>query len=118
PARRLTPAPSPTAVLPLVGAASPRTLAALPAPRRLVRRHGTEAPAVHALGDRDPRLRARVLDGHPVTRAELVWALRHEGALDEADLLDRRTRIGLIPADRAAALPTALDLLGEILERR
>jgi len=117
-ARRLTAGPSPTAVLPLVGAASPRTLAALPAPRRLVRRHGTEAPAVHALGDRDPRLRAPVVEGHPVTRAELVWALRHEGALDEADLLDRRTRIGLIPADRAAALPTALDLVGEVLERR
>jgi glycerol-3-phosphate dehydrogenase len=43
----------------------------------------------------------------PVIGAELVWAVRHEGALDESDLLDRRTRIGLVAADREAALPAA-----------
>ncbi|MFI2644153.1 glycerol-3-phosphate dehydrogenase/oxidase [Streptomyces sp. NPDC018610] len=112
---RLTAGPSPTAALPLVGAASPRALAALEAPQRLVRRYGTEAPALHALGARDARLRRPVLDGHPVTRAELVWAVRHEGALDEADLLDRRTRIGLVPADRTAALDAARQALGEVL---
>ncbi len=32
-----------------------------------------------------------------VTGAELLWAVCHEGALDESDLLDRRTRIGLVP---------------------
>jgi glycerol-3-phosphate dehydrogenase len=42
-----------------------------------------------------------------VTGAELLWGLRQEGALDEDDLLDRRTRIGLVPADRARALPAA-----------
>ncbi|MEU7380434.1 glycerol-3-phosphate dehydrogenase/oxidase [Streptomyces sp. NPDC042207] len=105
--------PSPTASLPLVGAASPRTLASLPAPRRLVRLYGTEAPAVHALGARDPHLRAPVLEGHPVTRAELLWAAHHEGALDESDLLDRRTRIGLIPSDRTRALGAAREVLGE-----
>ncbi|MEU5085368.1 glycerol-3-phosphate dehydrogenase/oxidase [Streptomyces sp. NPDC021356] len=117
-ARRLAAGPSPTAALPLVGAAPPRVLAALPAPRRLVRRYGTEAPAVHALGAADPGLREAVLEGHPVTGAELVWAVRHEGALDEADLLDRRTRIGLVPADRAAALPTARSAVGEALGSR
>ncbi|WP_332872032.1 glycerol-3-phosphate dehydrogenase C-terminal domain-containing protein, partial [Streptomyces triticisoli] len=107
--------PSPTAALPLVGAASPRLLAALPAPRRLIRRYGTEAPAVHALGARDPRLREPLLDGHPVTHAELVWALHHEGALDASDLLDRRTRVGLVPSDRTAALPAAREAVGEAL---
>jgi glycerol-3-phosphate dehydrogenase len=53
-----------------------------------------------------------------VTGAELVWALRHEGALDEADLLDRRTRIGLVPADRAAALGAVRDLIGEAAARQ
>ncbi|MFF0793599.1 glycerol-3-phosphate dehydrogenase/oxidase [Streptomyces spiralis] len=110
--------PSPTASLPLVGAASPRVLSALQAPRRLIRRYGTEAPAVHALGLHDPRLREPVLEGHPVTRAELAWAVRHEGALDEADLLDRRTRIGLVPADRSAALPAAGEAVGEALGSR
>lgn len=50
----------------------------------------------------------------PATMTELVWAVEHEGALTTGDLLDRRTRIGLVPADRAAALPhaqTALDSL-------
>ncbi|WP_086727908.1 glycerol-3-phosphate dehydrogenase/oxidase [Streptomyces carpinensis] len=117
-AHRLPAGPSPTASLPLVGAASPQVLSALRAPRRLIRRYGTEAPAVHALGNHDPRLREPVLEGHPVTRAELAWAVRHEGALDEADLLDRRTRIGLVPADRDAALPAAREAVGEALGSR
>ncbi|MCZ7457104.1 glycerol-3-phosphate dehydrogenase/oxidase [Streptomyces sp. WMMC940] len=96
-----------TASLPLVGAARPDALAALDAPRRLVRRYGTEAPAVHALGLADPELARPVVPGHPVTGAELLWAVRHEGALDESDLLDRRTRIGLVPHDRKTALEAA-----------
>ncbi|MFG3156101.1 glycerol-3-phosphate dehydrogenase/oxidase [Streptomyces sp. NPDC048219] len=112
-ARGLTAGPSTTAALPLVGAAAPHVLAALRAPRRLVRLYGTEAPAVQALADLDPRLGERVVPGHPVTGAELVWAVRHEGALDEADLLDRRTRIGLVPTDRAAALATVRALVAE-----
>ena len=114
--RRLPAGRSVTASLPLVGAAAPRTLAALPAPRRLVRRYGTEAPAVHALGLRDERLREPVLPSYPATGAELLWALRHEGALDTADLLDRRTRIGLVPADRARARETVRELLAEVTE--
>jgi glycerol-3-phosphate dehydrogenase len=43
----------------------------------------------------------------PVTTAELVFAATHEGAHDVADLLDRRTRVGLVAADRAAAEPAA-----------
>lgn len=48
-----------------------------------------------------------MIAGLPVTGVELAWAVRHEGALDESDLLDRRTRIGLVPADREAALLAA-----------
>ncbi|EGX57134.1 FAD dependent oxidoreductase [Streptomyces zinciresistens K42] len=110
---RIGAGPSPTAALPLVGAAAAATLGAVRAPRRLVRRYGTEAPAVEALGTRDARLNAPLLPGHPVTGAELLWAVRHEGALDEADLLDRRTRVGLVPQDRAAALAAARDILRE-----
>ncbi len=110
-ARSLTAGPCRTARLPLVGAAAPAALARLEAPRRLVRRYGTEAPAVQALGAADPALREPVLPGHPVTRAELLWAVRHEGALDTGDLLERRTRIGLVPADRAAAEAAAREAL-------
>ena len=112
-AHRLSAGPSPTATVPLVGAAAPRVLAALRAPQRLISRYGTEAEAVHALATGEPDLAGSVLPCHPTTRAELLWAVRHEGALDAADLLDRRTRIGLIPADRAVALATAHALLGE-----
>lgn len=110
-ARGLPTAPSPTAALPLVGAAAPARLRALSAPPRLVRRYGTEAAAVHALAAEEPALAEPVLPGHPLTRAELLWAVRHEGALDESDLLDRRTRIGLVPEDRAAALAVARETL-------
>ncbi len=107
----MTAAPCRTARLPLVGAASRTALAAVAAPRRLTARYGTEAAAVHALGETDPRLREPVADAVPVTRAELLWAVRHEGALDESDLLDRRTRIGLVPADRAAGLDATREVL-------
>ncbi|MEV4920965.1 glycerol-3-phosphate dehydrogenase/oxidase [Streptomyces tirandamycinicus] len=100
-----------TAALPLVGAAGPHALAALDAPARLVGRYGSEAPAVHALGVADPALARPVVPGHPVTGAELLWAVRHEGALDESDLLDRRTRIGLVPYDRESALDAAREAL-------
>ncbi|WP_067481984.1 glycerol-3-phosphate dehydrogenase/oxidase [Actinomadura hibisca] len=104
---RVTAGPSRTARIPLVGAASPTRLAALDAPRRLVQRYGTEAPLLAALGRDDAALLEPVVPGLPVLGAELAWAVRHEGALDAADLLDRRTRIGLVTADRAAALPAA-----------
>ncbi len=100
-----------TARLPLVGAAPPEQLARIPAPARLVARYGTEAPAVAALAAGDPGLAAPVADGIAVTGAELLWGLRQEGALDEDDLLDRRTRIGLVPADRTRALPAARSAL-------
>jgi glycerol-3-phosphate dehydrogenase len=46
-----------------------------------------------------------------VTGVELVWALRHELAMSVDDLLDRRTRLGLVPAQRAAAAPAAERIL-------
>ena len=86
-----------TARLPLVGAAPRSALARVDAPDRLVARYGTEAPVVAALGA-EP-----VVEGRPETVGELRFAVRHEGARTVADLLDRRTRIGLVPADRVRA---------------
>jgi glycerol-3-phosphate dehydrogenase len=97
--------------LPLLGAAERDTLATVDAPARLVRRFGTEAPLVvanalaHGLSRADAL--APVSPTIPATLAELVFGVTHEGAVDVADLLDRRTRIGLIAADRAAAEPLA-----------
>jgi glycerol-3-phosphate dehydrogenase len=102
--------PSPTADLPLLGAAPAQELARIEAPARLVRRFGTEAPFVLAT--------ARAVSGRPdeellspgprgVTLAELIFGVSHEGAISADDLLDRRTRLGLIPADRDDALALA-----------
>jgi glycerol-3-phosphate dehydrogenase len=96
-----------TARLPLVGAVPQAVLDRMAAPRRLVQRYGAEAPAVLALADDDPSLLEPVAPGLPVSGVELAWAVRHEGALDVSDLLDRRTRIGLVAADRQAAVPAA-----------
>ena len=112
--------PCRTRDLPLLGAAPRERLAGLDAPARLVRRFGTEAEqvlalAVAATGRSPEELSAPVADGLPATMAELVFGVTHEGAATVEDLLDRRTRIGLVPADRARAVPAAeqvLSLLG------
>ncbi|HET7682035.1 MAG TPA: glycerol-3-phosphate dehydrogenase/oxidase [Marmoricola sp.] len=98
--------------LPLLGAAPADELARLDEPERLVRRFGTEAALVLANGRSvtglpDEELLAPVSSTVPVTLAELVFGVTHEGAADVADLLDRRTRVGLVPVDREAAVPLA-----------
>jgi len=96
-----------TGRLPLVGAAPRPALARVKASSRLVARYGTEAPVVEALGS------AAVLAGRLETVGELRFAVRHEGARTVDDLLDRRTRIGLVPADRARAVEAAEQVLTE-----
>lgn len=100
-------APCRSAHQPLVGAGPRGHLADLAVERRLVRRYGTEAVEIAALMRRRPDLAEPVVPGRGYRRAELLWAMEHEGALDAADLLDRRTRIGLVAADRARAMPVA-----------
>lgn len=107
----LTAGPCRTADLPLVGAAPRDELAALDpidAPSRLVRRYGAEAARViedaeQRTGERRAELLAAISDTVPLCRAELLWGVTHEGALDVSDLLDRRARVGLVEADRAVA---------------
>ncbi|MCW2741771.1 MAG: glpD [Blastococcus sp.] len=98
-----------TGRIPLVGAAPRPALSRIGAPERLVARYGTEAPEVQALGP------AVVGAGRPETEGELRFAVRYEGARTVGDLLDRRTRIGLVPAARARAVATAERILSEEL---
>ena len=67
--------------------------------------------AREATGLGDEELLAPAAPHVPVTLAELVFGVTHEGAHDVADLLDRRTRVGLVPADRALVEPLALRAL-------
>jgi glycerol-3-phosphate dehydrogenase len=104
--------PCRTRALPLLGAAPAGQLAAIEAPDRLVRRFGTEAGAVldnavAVSGLEVEELVAPLAPHLPVTLAELLFAITHEGARSVEDLLDRRTRVGLVPADRELARPLA-----------
>lgn len=99
-----------TASLPLVGAWPRERLAWLApeAPARFVRRYGAEARFAAGLGAGPSAARG-------VTAQELEWAVRVEGALTVDDVLDRRTRLGLVAADRAesaAAVASAFDRAG------
>ena len=89
-ATALTTTRSRTANLPLVGAGPTA------GPPHLTARYGAEAPQVAEVG-------------------EVAWAVRHEGALTADDVLDRRTRIGLVPTDRAAAEPAVTAEVAEEL---
>lgn len=93
-------AASRTRSLPLVGAWPRERSSEIAAAPRLVRRYGAEAPYVAALPDGPAAARG-------VTAQELRWGVRVEGALDVDDLLDRRTRLGLVAADRDASMHAA-----------
>lgn len=109
-----------TKEIPLVGATaarSPRGASQIAAahaltgglPASLVSRFGAEARNVLA--------ECRIPDGEQqvggldITRAEISYAVTHEGAVTVDDILDRRTRIGLVPEDRRAADSVAEEAL-------
>ena len=102
--------------LPLVGApANPVATLRSPAdlPSSLVARSGAEAPNVIAQASCD-RPTEPVADGIDVIRAEFEYAVTHEGAMTAGDILDRRTRIGLVEADRARAAEVAAEFLARV----
>ncbi|MGB8403442.1 MAG: FAD-dependent oxidoreductase, partial [Mycobacterium sp.] len=102
-----------TRSLPLVGApdnpVSTTQVRSLPA--SLVARYGAEASNVLAAATCG-RPTEPVADGIDVTRAEFEYAVTHEGALNADDILDRRTRIGLVAADRQRAAAVAAEFAG------
>lgn len=99
--------PCRTERLSLVGAVSGSDRDRIAAPSLLIERFGADAGAVADLATMDPALAEPVAPGIDVAGAEFVWSARYEGALTPDDLLDRRTRIGMVAEDRAAALSAA-----------
>ncbi|GAA4795473.1 glycerol-3-phosphate dehydrogenase/oxidase [Corynebacterium canis] len=81
-------------------------------PDSLVARFGFEAPQVVASATVSDPLGS--IAGMDITRAEIEYAITHEGALNVDDILDRRTRIGLVPADRDRALPEVEAIFHEL----
>ena len=103
--------------LPLLGAVGHTDQAAGTPAAHLADRYGDFADEVTALMIGDPSLAEELVPGLPYTRAEAVFAARHEMASTLDDVLTRRTRARLI--DRAAALraaPAVAALLATELE--
>jgi glycerol-3-phosphate dehydrogenase len=83
---------------------------------RLVARHGTEAPAVVALGAELDLLRPLV-PGRVILEAEVAWAVRHELAFSLDDVLARRTRLAQELPDRGAAIaPRVAEIMAADLD--
>ena len=102
--------------LPLIGAPANPGAACRPGaglPASLVARYGAEASNVIASASCD-RASEPVAEGIDVTRAEFEYAVTHECALDVDDILDRRTRIGLVPGDRERVVAVAGEFLAGI----
>lgn len=68
------------------------------AAEQLAFRYGHAARQVVELAERDPELRAPIVAGRPDLMAEVALAVEREQALTIADVLLRRTRLGLTAA--------------------
>jgi glycerol-3-phosphate dehydrogenase len=96
-------APCHTAEIPLGMEARPQDLGAPEgvgeeAIAQLAFRYGHAARTVLALARDEPELAAPIVPGRPDLLAEAVVAVRHEQARSVADVLLRRTRLGLVAA--------------------
>jgi glycerol-3-phosphate dehydrogenase len=116
-------APCHTAEIPLGMEARPDDLEAPAgvgeeALEQLAFRYGHAARKVLALAREDPKLAEPIVPGRPDLLAEAVIAARHEQARTVADVLLRRTRLGLLAApqlrDSAAARAVAAAMGAEL----
>jgi len=116
-------APCHTAELPLGREAHPEELDAPDgvgeeAVAQLAFRYGYAARVVLQLARENPKLSAPIVAGRPDLLAEVVIAARREQARCVADVLLRRTRLGLLAAPQlrdAGAVRTVAELLGKEL---
>src|SRR5690349_11677788 len=70
----------------------------------LLGRYGTLATEVLEEIRSDAALARPLAPGHPYLRAEVAYAVTHEGALHVEDVLERRTRLFIESADSGAAV--------------
>ena len=109
--RGLAALPCRTRELPLIGAPThPDSMSTAGLPTSLVSRHGGASRTVLDAATVDRPLDP-IADGVEVTRAEIEFAITHEGATDVDDVLQRRTRIGLVAADADRARPAVADIM-------
>jgi glycerol-3-phosphate dehydrogenase len=77
----------------------------------LLGRYGTLAAEVLDLIRADPGLARPLADGHPYLRAEVAYAVTHEGALHVEDVLVRRMRLFIESADSGAEAAAEVSLI-------
>jgi glycerol-3-phosphate dehydrogenase len=80
----------------------------VPAVERLLRRYGSVITDLLGMIDRDPGLADPVEGAEPYLRAEIVYAVTHEGALHIDDVLARRTRVSIETPDRGERAASAV----------
>ncbi len=116
--------PSRTETIPLVGAAGYqelwdyRTGSGMDEElfEHLVGRFGLSTFDLLATIDADPSLGRPLIDEAPYLRAEISYAVTHEGALHLDDVLTRRTRISIETRDRGRlAAPLAAEIMAGLL---
>jgi glycerol-3-phosphate dehydrogenase len=81
----------------------------------LLGRYGTLAAEVLELVKDDAALGRPLAPGHPYLRAEVAYAVSHEGALHLEDVLMRRTRLFIEAADSGAAAAEVAVIMGRLL---
>src|SRR5262249_46401314 len=82
----------------------------------LLGRYGTLATEVLDLIWADARLGRPLTEGHPYLRAEVAYAVTHEGALHVEDVLVRRTRLFIESADSGASVAAEVAaIMGRLL---
>lgn len=82
----------------------------------LVSRYGTLLEQVLAPGERDRQFMEPLAGAVDYLRAEVLYAVTHEGAIHVEDLLRRRIRLGLETRDRGlACLDEVIAIMGDAL---
>jgi glycerol-3-phosphate dehydrogenase len=82
----------------------------------LVSRYGAVAPEVLELVRADKSLALPLANGYPYLRAEVAYAVTHEGALHVEDVLARRVRLLIESPDAGASAATQVAaIMGKLL---
>jgi len=82
----------------------------------LITRYGSLATEVLDLISADKTLGRPLLDGYPYLRAEVAYAVTHEGALHAEDVLARRVRLHIESSDAGlAAAPEVVAVMAGLL---
>jgi glycerol-3-phosphate dehydrogenase len=81
---------------------------------RLNRRFGAEGAIVAELAAMSSLFAEPVTEGAPVIGAEVAWAVLSEGALDAADIIERRTRLSLVDEWGIGAQTRVAEILSQV----